>query len=202
MSFENQNVPLPPEREAAFLANAEAATNEASQPVIKELGGFVVSAAEDALTDYTPGGPVDQAEALTAIDARSSEVVEGADTYRKTHDLSKLVINDATSALAEYNGQVERMRSSTPWDKTEPARTLPSVDVPRDEPSFTETPKEYATPVLDKSLLDRARREQEQLGRVDIEPKIITEKYHDVVSEASGTNWRQPDTKIEDFTEE
>jgi hypothetical protein len=198
MFFENPPVPIPPEREAAFLAHAEVAANEAAEPVVKERGGYVISAAEDALIDYTPGGPVDQAEALIKADAKALALVEQATAYVRTHDLSKTfmdtvtkpissVADEANGVLAEYNSLRARLADNTPYSK------LSNYQKPH-KPIRYDT---HPTPenLVIGGLIKATRQGQEQAGRLDITPPVINEALYDLVS---GNSWRRPDTKVEE----
>lgn len=97
MPVEYKNIP--PERETAYLQYAEAAFNEAAEPVIAKLGEATVKNAEDIVAGKeTTLGPVFQAEKITKDAAQFPETVE---TYTHNYDVGQQIAQSAEIFLAE-----------------------------------------------------------------------------------------------------
>lgn len=215
MSFENKPPEIPPERETAYLANAEMAVNEATEPVVKELGALVLEDAQGALNDITPGGPVDQAEKLIKDDSRAADIPEQAAAFVERNDLSDNFVEnvtrqmpnpveDAEAILAEQNLKEEAFRAklanSTPWPKegktVEPAKAENS--------SSPTSAKEILMDDDIANAILAGGSTGESIFRKG-KPKLTREADRDeIYSYENGYDysWRHPDTKVEGFESE
>lgn len=83
---------MPPEREFQYLQNAETVVREATDPVVAKLGEVAVEVAEAETFNeaVVNPGPVEEAEKITADDAKGIQLVDETEKY-----LSNVVASEA-----------------------------------------------------------------------------------------------------------
>jgi hypothetical protein len=101
MSAEYKNIP--PEREFAYLQNAEVAVREATDPVIHKLGGILVQNAEQIVDgEATLLGPAWQADQELA---KVEDFPNAVERFTHQNDLQRHFMDSMDQALLDSAGE-------------------------------------------------------------------------------------------------